>query len=143
MSRDQVSIVSVVLRQPHLAHSARAELLDDLVRAESCSALHARKRTRKHCRLPQTPTQLSKEQVDPFTAMYDGSNHPVQPLTERTLFFDESPLPNRRISVRSSSKQPGQPPPLPKEVPPKPPPSISLPLDGPPLHISWLQLVLL
>jgi carbonic anhydrase len=36
----------------------------------------------------RTPTQLSKEQIAAFTAIYDHNNRPVQALNERTLYVD-------------------------------------------------------
>jgi carbonic anhydrase len=39
----------------------------------------------------RTPTQLSREQIDAFTAIYNGNNRPVQPLGDRRLFLDEAP----------------------------------------------------
>ncbi len=38
----------------------------------------------------RTPTQLSKDQIAEFTAVYDHINRPVQPLNERTLYLDEN-----------------------------------------------------
>ncbi len=37
------------------------------------------------------PTQLSKDQIAAFTAIYDHNNRPVQPLNDRTLYFDDNP----------------------------------------------------
>jgi carbonic anhydrase len=39
----------------------------------------------------RTPTQLSKEQIAEFTAVYDHNNRPVQALGDRTLHLDEDP----------------------------------------------------
>ena len=39
----------------------------------------------------KTPTQLSKEQIAAFTAVYDHNNRPVQALRGRTLYLDEDP----------------------------------------------------
>ena len=39
----------------------------------------------------KTRTQLSKEQIAVFKAVYDHNNRPVQALNERTLFLDENP----------------------------------------------------
>ena len=39
----------------------------------------------------RTPTQLSKEQIAAFTAVYDHNNRPVQALNDRTLYVDENP----------------------------------------------------
>ncbi len=39
----------------------------------------------------KTPTQLSKEQIAAFTAIYDNNNRPVQALNDRTLYFDDNP----------------------------------------------------
>ena len=39
----------------------------------------------------KTPTQLSKDQIAAFTAVYDHNNRPVQALNERTLYLDENP----------------------------------------------------
>jgi len=39
----------------------------------------------------KTPTQLSKDQIAAFTAIYDHNNRPVQPLNDRTLYFDDNP----------------------------------------------------
>jgi carbonic anhydrase len=38
-----------------------------------------------------TPTQLSRAQIEAFTALYDHNNRPVQPLNDRTLYLDERP----------------------------------------------------
>ena len=40
----------------------------------------------------RTPTQLSKDQIAAFTAVYDHNNRPVQALNDRTLSLDEKPL---------------------------------------------------
>lgn len=37
------------------------------------------------------PTQLSKEQIAAFTAVYDHNNRPVQALNNRKLYLDENP----------------------------------------------------
>ncbi len=39
----------------------------------------------------KTPTQLSREQIDTFTKIYDHNNRPVQPINDRKLYFDENP----------------------------------------------------
>jgi carbonic anhydrase len=39
----------------------------------------------------KTPTQLSKEQIAAFTAVYNHNNRPVQPLGDRSLYLDASP----------------------------------------------------
>ncbi len=39
----------------------------------------------------KTPTRLSKDQIAAFTAIYDHNNRPVQPLNDRTLYFDDNP----------------------------------------------------
>jgi carbonic anhydrase len=39
----------------------------------------------------RTPTQLSKEQIAEFTAVYDHNNRPVQALGDRTLHLDKDP----------------------------------------------------
>jgi carbonic anhydrase len=39
----------------------------------------------------ETPTQLSKEQIAAFTAIYDHNNRPVQALNDRTLYLDQNP----------------------------------------------------
>ncbi len=39
----------------------------------------------------KTPTQLSKDQIAAFTAVYDHNNRPVQALNERTLYLDDNP----------------------------------------------------
>ena len=39
----------------------------------------------------KTPTQLSKAQIEAFTAVYDHNNRPVQALNDRTLYLDENP----------------------------------------------------
>ncbi len=39
----------------------------------------------------KTPTQLSKDQIAAFTAIYDHNNRPVQALNDRTLSLDENP----------------------------------------------------
>ena len=39
----------------------------------------------------KTPTQLSKEQISEFTAVYDHINRPVQALNNRTLYVDKNP----------------------------------------------------
>ena len=39
----------------------------------------------------KTPTQLSKDQIATFTAVYDHNNRPVQVLNERTLYLDKNP----------------------------------------------------
>jgi carbonic anhydrase len=39
----------------------------------------------------RTPTQLSKDQIAEFTAVYDHNNRPVQALGDRTLHLDENP----------------------------------------------------
>ncbi len=39
----------------------------------------------------KTQTQLSKDQIAAFTAVYDHNNRPVQALNERALYLDESP----------------------------------------------------
>ncbi len=39
----------------------------------------------------KTPTQLSKDQIAAFVALYDHNNRPVQALNERTLYLDENP----------------------------------------------------
>ncbi len=38
----------------------------------------------------KTPTQLSKAQIEAFTAVYDHNNRPVQALNDRTLYLEES-----------------------------------------------------
>ena len=38
-----------------------------------------------------TPTQLSKQQIAAFTAVYDHNNRPVQVLNNRTLYLDKEP----------------------------------------------------
>jgi carbonic anhydrase len=38
----------------------------------------------------RTPTQLSKDQIAAFTAIYDHNNRPVQALNNRTLYLDEN-----------------------------------------------------
>ncbi len=39
----------------------------------------------------RTPIQLSQEQIDDFTAVYDHNNRPVQPLNGRPLYWDARP----------------------------------------------------
>jgi carbonic anhydrase len=39
----------------------------------------------------KAPTQLSKDQIAAFTAVYDHNNRSIQPLNERTLFVDDAP----------------------------------------------------
>jgi carbonic anhydrase len=39
----------------------------------------------------KTPTQLSKEQIAAFMAIYDHNNRPVQPLNDRRLYLDTNP----------------------------------------------------
>ncbi len=39
----------------------------------------------------RTPTQLSRDQIEAFTAIYDHNNRPVKPLNDRTLYFDDNP----------------------------------------------------
>jgi carbonic anhydrase len=39
----------------------------------------------------RTPTQLSRDQIAAFTAVYDHNNRPVQALKSRTLYLDENP----------------------------------------------------
>jgi carbonic anhydrase len=39
----------------------------------------------------KTPTQLSRDQIAAFTAVYDHNNRPVQARNERTLYLDENP----------------------------------------------------
>jgi carbonic anhydrase len=39
----------------------------------------------------KTPTQLSKDQIAAFTAVYDHNNRPVRPLNRRTVYLDENP----------------------------------------------------
>ncbi len=39
----------------------------------------------------KTPTQLSKDQIAAFTAIYDNNNRPVQARGDRTLYLDENP----------------------------------------------------
>jgi carbonic anhydrase len=39
----------------------------------------------------RTPTQVSKEQIAAFTAIYDHNNRPVQALNECTLYLDQDP----------------------------------------------------
>ncbi len=39
----------------------------------------------------KTPTQLSKDQIAEFTAVYDHNNRPLQVLGERALYLDENP----------------------------------------------------
>jgi carbonic anhydrase len=39
----------------------------------------------------KTPSQLSKEQIAAFTAVYDHNNRPVQPLNDRELYLDKKP----------------------------------------------------
>ena len=41
--------------------------------------------------LRKTRTQISKEQIAAFTAVYDHNNRPVQALNDRTLYLDENP----------------------------------------------------
>jgi carbonic anhydrase len=45
----------------------------------------------------KTPTQLSREQIAAFTAVYDHNNRPVQALNGRTLYLDENP----NVSIRN------------------------------------------
>jgi len=37
------------------------------------------------------PTQLSKAQIEAFTAVYDHNNRPVQALNDRTCYLDDTP----------------------------------------------------
>ena len=39
----------------------------------------------------KTPTELSKDQIAAFTAVYDHNNRPVRGLNERTVYLDENP----------------------------------------------------
>lgn len=39
----------------------------------------------------KAPTQLSKDQIGEFTAVYDHNNRPVQALNNRTLYVDSNP----------------------------------------------------
>jgi carbonic anhydrase len=39
----------------------------------------------------KTRTQLSKDQIAAFTAVYDHNNRPVRALNERTVYLDENP----------------------------------------------------
>jgi carbonic anhydrase len=39
----------------------------------------------------KTPTQLSKDQIGEFTAVYNHNNRPVQALNDRTLYMDSNP----------------------------------------------------
>ena len=39
----------------------------------------------------KTPTRFSADQIAAFTAVYDHNNHPVQPLNDRSLYFDADP----------------------------------------------------
>ena len=39
----------------------------------------------------KAPTQLSKDQIGEFTAVYDHNNRPVQALNDRTLYVDSNP----------------------------------------------------
>ena len=39
----------------------------------------------------KTPTELSKDQIAAFTAVYDHNNRPVQALGNRALYLDENP----------------------------------------------------
>jgi carbonic anhydrase len=39
----------------------------------------------------RTPTQLSRDQIAAFTAVYDHNNRPVQVLNRRTVFLDQNP----------------------------------------------------
>ena len=39
----------------------------------------------------KTPTQLSKDQIAAFTAVYDHNNRPLQALGNRALYLDENP----------------------------------------------------
>ena len=39
----------------------------------------------------KTPTQLLKNQIAAFTAIYDNNSRPVQALNESTLYLDENP----------------------------------------------------
>ena len=41
--------------------------------------------------LRKTRTQISKEQIAAFTAVYDHNNRPVQALNDRALYLDENP----------------------------------------------------
>jgi len=45
----------------------------------------------------KTPTQLSREQIAAFTAVYNHNNRPVQALNGRTLYLDENP----NVSIRN------------------------------------------
>jgi len=45
----------------------------------------------------KTPTQLSREQIAAFTAVYNHNNRPVQALNGRTLYLDENP----NLSIRN------------------------------------------
>ena len=48
----------------------------------------------------RTPTQLSKDQIAAFTAVYDHNNRPVQSLNGRSLFLDEDPA----VAIRDSAQ---------------------------------------
>jgi len=55
-----------VLRQPHLPHAARAELLEDFVRAKPSSAFHPREGSRRWYLLPIDTTNRCQGRADSF-----------------------------------------------------------------------------